>query len=74
LHWKTARNHAERLAQEGCDVAIHVHAQPDATVERTFTLRGARASVPDLDAFFSDTRGDGLELELVEGEAFFELS
>ena len=54
---------ARRLVDEGHDVTIHVHAQPDPLVERTATLRVAKSSISDFNAFFVDATDHGLSFD-----------
>jgi hypothetical protein len=74
--WRDALKHAQKLADEGLETAIHVHARPDVMVERTTTVRVRKASIQNLDAFLADARKDGLthtRLRL-EADEYFELS
>ena len=69
MDWKQARNHAERLADDGYEVALHVGAQPDPLVERVWTIRIARLGIPSpeaLAALFADAKNSGLALREFE--------
>jgi hypothetical protein len=72
MRWREALNHALRLADEGHETTIHVHAQPDASVERTATIRVTKASISDLNDFFADSKNDGLDIR--KADEYFELS
>ena len=76
MHLPSALNHATRLADDGHETTIHVHALVDGIGERTATVRVLKASVPDLAAFLEDAKNDGLNVEHLDLGAgkYFELS
>lgn len=64
MNLQHAQTHAERFVHvNGYEATIVVHPQPDMSAPRTYSVRVAKKSIPpdELDAFFADARGDGLE-------------
>jgi len=76
VDWDAALNHARRLADDGHDVTIHVHDQADPLVDRTATVRVAKSSISDFNAFFSDATHHGLTCDgpKLIGDEYYELS
>jgi len=76
MRWSEALNHATRLADQGYDVAIQLHARSDGSVERTATIRVLKSGINDLGAFFTDAKNDGLAVDgpKLIGDEYFELS
>ena len=76
MRWSEALNHATRLADQGHEVTIHVHARSDGSGERTATIRVTKSGIHDLGAFFTDAKNDGLTVDgpKLIGDEYFELS